>query len=78
MTQGPAITHFKYLDGIRGTAALWVMVGHIWAKYNRDIAVISWTSLAVDVFILVSGFLMVRQVTASVPVLEDILDKKIF
>jgi peptidoglycan/LPS O-acetylase OafA/YrhL len=57
-------THIGYLDGLRGMAALWVMVGHILALYGKFPPIVSWTSLAVDIFILLSGFLMLHQVTA--------------
>ena len=57
-------THIGYLDGLRGLAALWVMVGHILAVYGEFPPIVSWTSLAVDIFILLSGFLMLHQVTA--------------
>lgn len=55
------LQHYKYLDGFRGIAALWVMVGHILFAYNINLRVLSWVSLPVDLFMLVSGFLMVRQ-----------------
>ena len=29
-----APAHFPYLDGLRGTAALWVMIGHILIIYE--------------------------------------------
>jgi peptidoglycan/LPS O-acetylase OafA/YrhL len=50
-----------FLDGIRGLASLWVLVGHcmlfggwFWAKLPEPI-------VAVDVFMFVSGYLMVHQ-----------------
>jgi peptidoglycan/LPS O-acetylase OafA/YrhL len=57
-------THIGYLDGLRGIAALWVMLGHVLAIYGKFPPILSWTSLAVDIFILLSGFLMVHQATA--------------
>jgi len=64
MIKQTTITHIGYLDGLRGMAALWVMVGHILAVYGKFPPIVSWTSLAVDIFILLSGFLMLHQVTA--------------
>jgi peptidoglycan/LPS O-acetylase OafA/YrhL len=64
MIKQTTFTHIGYLDGLRGTAALWVMVGHILALYGKFPPIVSWTSLAVDIFILLSGFLMLHQVTA--------------
>jgi peptidoglycan/LPS O-acetylase OafA/YrhL len=40
------------------------MVGHILAEYWKFPPIVSWTSLAVDIFILLSGFLMLHQATA--------------
>lgn len=48
---------FPYLDGIRGTAALLVMTAHCmtWAAWDGPIKS---AALAVDVFMILSGFLM--------------------
>lgn len=58
--------HLGFLDGIRGLAALWVVVGHCmifggwyWSKFPEP-------AIAVDVFMVVSGFLMVHQWTRRV------------
>jgi peptidoglycan/LPS O-acetylase OafA/YrhL len=51
--------HVPWLDGLRGGAALWVLLSHIQILSGlRSIPVMSWGSLAVDLFILLSGFLM--------------------
>lgn len=58
--------HLGFLDGVRGLAALWVVIGHsmifggwYWAKFPEPV-------IAVDVFMFVSGFLMVHQWTRRV------------
>lgn len=61
MKQRPTLAHLGYLDGLRGLAAFWVMLGHIFAVYGQYPKIISWTSLPVDVFIILSGFLMTHQ-----------------
>jgi peptidoglycan/LPS O-acetylase OafA/YrhL len=56
--------HIGFLDGCRGLSAFWVLVAHcsIWGGWN------GWhipgPKAAVDVFIFVSGFLMVHQFVA--------------
>src|SRR4051794_4137613 len=47
------------LDGLRGLAALWVLVGHCLLLTNWHLPVASEPDLGVDLFILLSGFLMV-------------------
>lgn len=47
------------LDGLRGLAALWVMVGHAHILSNFRVPVIGEPDLGVDLFIMLSGFLMV-------------------
>ncbi len=58
--------HLGFLDGVRGLAALWVVIGHsmifggwYWAKFPEPL-------IAVDVFMFVSGYLMVHQWTRRV------------
>lgn len=50
-------THLAYLDGIRGVAALWVLVGHCmyWGGWRWFLPA---PKIAVDLFMIVSGFLM--------------------
>jgi peptidoglycan/LPS O-acetylase OafA/YrhL len=51
--------HLPWLDGLRGIAALWVLASHVQILCGmRDIPVLSWGGVAVDLFMLLSGFLM--------------------
>ncbi|MDK1493520.1 acyltransferase [Sinorhizobium sp. 7-81] len=47
------------LDGLRGLASLWVMVGHALLLTGWRLPVLSEPDLGVDLFIMLSGFLMV-------------------
>lgn len=63
MKQEMALTdeqgHVPWLDGLRGLAALWVLISHAQILTGMHaIPVISWGELAVDLFMLLSGFLM--------------------
>ncbi|WP_213981320.1 acyltransferase [Sphingomonas sp. dw_22] len=49
------------LDGLRGLAALWVLLGHAMILTGFRLPVMSRPDLGVDLFILLSGFLMVFQ-----------------
>ncbi|MBX7541272.1 acyltransferase family protein [Qipengyuania sphaerica] len=46
------------LDGLRGIAALWVLVGHAMGLTGWGVPVIDRPALGVDLFIILSGFLM--------------------
>ncbi|HEU5080371.1 MAG TPA: acyltransferase [Opitutaceae bacterium] len=46
------------LDGIRGLLALWVFWGHLTYAVGATIPVLSGPSMAVDLFMVLSGFLM--------------------
>lgn len=48
------------LEGMRGIASLWVFLGHIALLVNCKIPLISVPKLGVDLFILLSGYLMTR------------------
>jgi peptidoglycan/LPS O-acetylase OafA/YrhL len=51
--------HVPWLDGLRGVAASWVFVSHVVILTGtRSIPLVSNGSLAVDLFMLLSGFLM--------------------
>ncbi len=50
--------HIYCLDGIRGSLALWVFWGHVAAAVGFHPPVLSAPALAVDLFMLLSGFLM--------------------
>jgi len=47
------------LDGLRGIAALWVLVGHAMLLTGYRLPIISVPGYGVDLFIMLSGFLMV-------------------
>ena len=47
-----------FLDGLRGFASLWVLVGHAMFMTGYRIGIIAQPDLAVELFIIISGFLM--------------------
>lgn len=49
------------LDGLRGLAAFWVLVGHCMILTGFSLPIIGQPDFGVDLFILLSGFLMVFQ-----------------
>ncbi|HKX40370.1 MAG TPA: acyltransferase [Burkholderiaceae bacterium] len=48
----------SFLDGLRGLAALWVLIGHALILTGVKVSLLSSPHYAVDLFILISGFLM--------------------
>jgi peptidoglycan/LPS O-acetylase OafA/YrhL len=53
--------HIGWLDGLRGVAAFWVFASHVQILSGmRSLPVVSWGALAVDLFMMLSGFLMAR------------------
>ena len=51
--------HLPWLDGLRGIAALWVVLHHTFILTGgRGMPILSWGKLAVDLFMVLSGFLM--------------------
>lgn len=48
------------LEGLRGVASLWVFLGHIALLVNCKIPIIAVPKLGVDLFILLSGYLMAK------------------
>lgn len=48
------------LEGLRGFASLWVLLGHICILAQVKIPLISMPSIGVDLFILLSGYLMAK------------------
>jgi len=55
------IRRVECLDGLRGLAALWVLVGHMMILTGFRLPLLRNADLGVDLFILLSGFLMVFQ-----------------
>lgn len=51
--------HLPWLDGLRGFAAAWVLISHVQVFTGLPpIFILSWGQLAVDLFMMLSGFLM--------------------
>jgi len=48
------------LDGIRGYAALWVLLGHCSNLSGLNLPLLNRPQMAVDVFMIMSGFLMTQ------------------
>lgn len=55
------IRRVECLDGLRGVAALWVLIGHMMILTGFRLPLIGKPDLGVDLFILLSGFLMMFQ-----------------
>lgn len=55
------IRRVECLDGLRGVAALWVLIGHMMILTGFRLPLVSKPDLGVDLFILLSGFLMMYQ-----------------
>ena len=55
------IRRVECLDGLRGVAALWVLLGHMMILTGVRLPLMSKPDLGVDLFILLSGFLMMFQ-----------------
>lgn len=49
------------LDGMRGLAALWVVVGHVLILCHWNVPLLIMPEFAVDLFMIISGFLMFYQ-----------------
>jgi peptidoglycan/LPS O-acetylase OafA/YrhL len=47
-----------FLDGLRGIASLWVLVGHAMFLTGYKLMILAEPDLAVELFIIISGFLM--------------------
>lgn len=48
------------LEGLRGFASLWVVLGHICILVHSTIPILSMPKMGVDLFILLSGYLMAK------------------
>jgi peptidoglycan/LPS O-acetylase OafA/YrhL len=76
----PRTRHRDYLDGIRALAALWVVLSHLWiGEFGLNVhrgligALTNWalySHLAVDVFIVLSGFCLILPVAQAEGVLK--------
>ena len=47
-----------FLDGLRGIASLWVLVGHAMFLTGYKVVILAEPDMAVELFIIISGFLM--------------------
>ncbi|MBB1247622.1 acyltransferase family protein [Rhizobium sp. G21] len=47
-----------FLDGLRGYASLWVVIGHAMFLTGYKVGLFAQPDLAVEIFIIISGFLM--------------------
>jgi peptidoglycan/LPS O-acetylase OafA/YrhL len=47
-----------FLDGLRGYASLWVLIGHAMFLTGYKVAILAEPDMAVELFIIISGFLM--------------------
>lgn len=47
-----------FLDGLRGVASLWVLVGHAMFLTGYKVMILAEPDMAVELFIIISGFLM--------------------
>lgn len=56
MTKGEARSHIVALDGLRGIAAISVMLGHI--HFGQKLGLFTHSGLAVDFFLFLSGFVI--------------------
>lgn len=59
-----AVERVTCLDGMRGLAALWVLVGHTMLLTGFRVPILGQPELGVDLFILLSGYLMTYQYLA--------------
>jgi len=55
------LNRIECLDGLRGLAALWVLIGHCLILTGFSLPILGKPDLGVDLFILLSGFLMTFQ-----------------
>jgi peptidoglycan/LPS O-acetylase OafA/YrhL len=69
LPRGAVRTHIDWLDGLRGFASLWVLLSHVQILVGMEpIPVLSWGGLAVDLFMMLSGFLMAHHYLQRVDV----------
>ena len=47
-----------FLDGLRGYASLWVLIGHVMFMTGYKVEILAQPDMAVELFIIISGFLM--------------------
>ncbi len=65
MEERPIRGEIVSLTGLRGVAATWVFLGHCAMLMQSGIPLLEWPKLAVDLFILLSGFVMAYQLRSG-------------
>lgn len=58
--QSRNLTRIPFFDGVRGYSALWVMLAHFSTRVGFSIPLLQSPGIAVDLFMVVSGFLMTQ------------------
>jgi peptidoglycan/LPS O-acetylase OafA/YrhL len=56
----PASAKITSLEGLRGLMSMWVLLGHLSLAFGWNLALLDRNTLAVDVFIMLSGFVIAR------------------
>lgn len=77
MSQAPVKKWSPELEGLRGIASLWVVFGHICLLIQFKFPILSDPGMGVDLFILLSGFLMAKNYMER-RILEPWNDKNTF
>lgn len=66
------------LEGLRGIMAWWVVLGHISVSFDWQLPLIDNNTLAVDVFILLSGFVIARLVDRKTEAYAPFVTRRAF
>lgn len=66
------------LDGLRGIMAWWVVLGHVSLSFDWHLPLIDNNTLAVDVFILLSGFVIARLIDRKAEAYAPFITRRAF